>query len=103
MMIRLIVLLFLITGGLTAQAPPLPKLPQKLHTSERKYVDPAAERPVMVLDIIHNQRHFALDRKTVTDTLKGNLEWKSITDVDSIMKYSDSPFVKEVLIIERKP
>ncbi len=102
MMIRLIVLLFFTPGCLQAQAPPLPKLAQKLHTSERKYVDPAAERPVMVLDVFYNQRHFAVDRKTVTDTLKGNLEWKSLVDTDSIMKYSDSPFVKEVLIIERK-
>ena len=90
---------------LCAQAPPLPKRPGVVFSTRDTIVvrDPAAERPVMVLDVFYNQRHFAVDRKTVTDTLKGNLEWKSLVDTDSIMKYSDSPFVKEVLIIERKP
>jgi len=101
-MLRLI-LVILAPLWLQAQAPPLPALPKTVYSGTYKYVDPAAEKPVMILDLFHNERHFAVDRKTVTDTLRGNLVWRSLIDTDSIMKYSDSPFVKEVLIIERKP
>lgn len=87
-----------------AQAPPLPKRPGVVFSARDTIVvqDPAYEKPVLVLDIRQNDRVFAATRKAVTDTLKGNLVWRSFNAPDSIKRYSDSPFVKEILIIERK-
>lgn len=94
----------LMASLLQAQAPPLPKRAGVVFSARDTIVvaDPAYEKPVLVLDIRHNERLFAATRKTVTDTLKGNLVWRSFTDTDSIKRYSDSKFVKEILIIERK-
>lgn len=93
----------MITTVAQAQTPSLPKRPGVIFSTKDTIVlrDPAYEKPVLVLDIRRNERVFSVTRKTVTDTLKGNLVWRSFTDPDSIKRYSDSQFVKEVLIIER--
>ena len=94
----------LISSLLQAQGQPLPKRPGVVFSTRDTIVlkDPAFEKPVLILDIRRNERLFAVTRQTVTDTLKGNLIWRSYTDRDTIKRYSDSHFVKEILIIERQ-
>ena len=95
-------LLLLTTSGIFAQATPKePKLPRKVFSQTPVVVhDPARDKPVLVL--FENQRSFAKDVKTVTDTLSAKNTHRVLTNADSIKRYSDSKFIRQVVIVSRK-
>jgi hypothetical protein len=92
--------MLLISLSMAGQAvPKKTPMPAKVYTREPiVIIDPARENPVLV---IHgNRRIFVKDKKTVTDTLPKNTKYQVLTNNDSIKRYSNSKFVRQVLLID---
>jgi len=91
--------MMLISLSAAGQAlPKAPAIPPKVYSAKTITIaDPSKENPVLV--IYNNKRSFAKDTKSVIDTLSTERRYQILTGPDSIKQYSDSKFVREVILI----
>ena len=88
-------------NALAQGVPKFPKLSQKIFSQQPiTVIDSAHEKPVMVL--YENKRTFVKLAKTVTDTVSDKNKYHVLTNRDSIIRYTDSKFVRKVVLIERR-
>jgi hypothetical protein len=90
----------LLSAGLFAQAVPEPTpMPKKIYSRDPiTIIDPARENPIMVL--YENKRVFVKTAKSVTDSISAKNRYRILTNNDSIARYTNSKFVRQVVLIE---